>query len=626
MVLFLAFILLIVFYLAGRKWARLLHLEFSRPAEAFLICTSLGHVFVSLSTMGLAFAGWFYPAVAWSLLAAIFALTCREGIAFLKSIPTWRFPSPSRRLEWPERLAIASIGILFLLALILALAPPIATDSLVYHLAIPKAFLENHGLVHLPNNFYSLYPQQMEMLFLFALALGGDGLAQLSGLLVACLTGLALWVYFQDRFGPRYAVLAPAVFFLSPTFFSVASNAYVDVQTGGFIFLAYFSWERWRTREHSGWFYLLLIFTGCAVATKLTAVIILPVVFLGILMEVNKRGGVGLVKYLSLFALVVAFFILPWWGRNYFFTGNPFAPYFMQVFGGDHAINWDLSRGEIYHQYLKIFGMGHGLIDFLLLPVNLTFFSTPNNLRFDGQIGMLYLFLMPGLLGLKRNFLPLAIVFMILMVFWFTQTQQIRLLTPAFLFLSIILTAGLRELTGGDAPPNTLPNKQWRRHVVTLVFALGLAFNMHLIIDDWRRIGPLQFLSGSENRHTYLTRHIRSYPLFKAMNESLPDDAKVLFVYMRNFGYLAERDFVSDTFLEAHTLKNLLKKDATKEGLAHNMKVQGITHLMFNDAYIFGKDAALTTEEQNALLHFLETRGKILQAKNGYSLYELVLD
>ena len=158
-----------------------------------------------------------------------------------------------------------------------------------------------------------------------------------------------------------------------------------------------------------------------------------------------------------------------------------------------------------------------------------------------------------------------------------------------------------------------------------LVFALGLAFNMHLIIDDWRRIGPLQYLSGEESRHTYLTRHISSYPLFRTMNTSLPEDAKVLFVYMRNFGYLAERDFISDTFLEAHTLKSLLEKDATAEGLARNMKAQGITHLMFNDAYVFGKNAALNTEEQSALRNFLATRGKKLQAENGFSLHQLVL-
>jgi hypothetical protein len=229
-------------------------------------------------------------------------------------------------------------------------------------------------------------------------------------------------------------------------------------------------------------------------------------------------------------------------------------------------------------------------------------------------------------LGLRKSFLPLAIVFTILMVFWFTQTQQIRLLTPAFLLLSIILAAGLKEITGGDAPSNTRPHQQWKCYAVTLVFALGLAFNMHLIIDGWRRIGPLQYLSGKESRHTYLTRHIPSYPLFRTMNASLPEDAKVLFVYMRNFGYLAERDFISDTFLEAHTLKSLLKKDATIEGLARNMKAQGITHLMFNDAYVFGKDVALTAAEQSALRHFLETRGKILQAENGFSLHQLVLD
>ena len=87
------------------------------------------------------------------------------------------------------------LGLLVLLSIGSALAPAFANDALVYHLAVPKAFLQAGGLGHLPNNIYSLFPQQIEMLYLFALALGSDSLAQLTGLGIVFLLLFALWQY-----------------------------------------------------------------------------------------------------------------------------------------------------------------------------------------------------------------------------------------------------------------------------------------------------------------------------------------------------------------------------------------------------------------------------------------------
>ena len=87
--------------------------------------------------------------------------------------------------------------------------------------------------------------------------------------------------------------------------------------------------------------------------------------------------------------MVTAFFLVPWWARNFHYTGNPVAPFFMQIFGGEDGINWDSHRSALQFQYYQSFGMGRGLMDFLLLPVNL-----PNNVYsfFPLQFEMIYLF------------------------------------------------------------------------------------------------------------------------------------------------------------------------------------------------------------------------------------------
>ena len=91
---------------------------------------------------------------------------------------------------------------------------------------------------------------------MFALALGSDSLAQLTGMGIVFLLLLALWQYYRQEGSAAYAWLVPLIFISTPTFFSVASSAYVDLQAATYVFLAFYSWENGCTRKQSGWFFL----------------------------------------------------------------------------------------------------------------------------------------------------------------------------------------------------------------------------------------------------------------------------------------------------------------------------------------------------------------------------------
>lgn len=60
----------------------------------------------------------------------------------------------------------AGIALLYLLTTLL---PPTILDALVYHLALPKAYVRAHALVDAPGNIYSFFPQNTEMLFALGL-------------------------------------------------------------------------------------------------------------------------------------------------------------------------------------------------------------------------------------------------------------------------------------------------------------------------------------------------------------------------------------------------------------------------------------------------------------------------
>lgn len=656
----LAFFLLIflAFFLLGDRVSKRLGTRFSGGGESFIFCTALGLVIVSCATLLTVLMGGAYPITFWSFLGIIYLLSINTlrflGRALLDAVKSCQRHGITDYLRPRfESFNCLFLFILFFLALTLAQAPAIATDALVYHLAVPKAYLDHHGMVSLPNNIYSFFPMQFEMVYLFCLGIGGETTAQLAGFGVSVLLLGAMAIFYKQYLAPRYSSFVPVLYFATPTFFLVSPAAYVDMPVAAFMFLTFYAWDRWRSTDQNPWFLLMILFAGSAVATKLTAVIVLPLVFLGIAFRGRDRGNtVWTLRRLLIFSLVAGWFILPWWGRNYYYTGNPFAPFFMQFFGGESAMNWDAHRSLMQMQYYKSFGMGSGLKEFLMLPAHLTFFSKQNSLRFDGVIGFLYFLLIPAWFwlrsgagktaapasnpstpassvsgqtarpwGPRQRIYVLTFTFFVMMVFWFVQTQYIRLLAPAFTFLTLISVYGFERMMS-VRPLSVFP---WR-NLVFFAVAVALLFNLNQIYADWKTKDPLNYLMGRESRDQYMARNIPSYPLFQTVNQTLEQNARVLLVFMRNLGYLIDREFISDSFFEANTMQTLLQRDASTEGIARQLKRLGITHILFDNQYVFGQNTVFPPAHREALKNFFNANTKLTAEKNGYYLYRFMLD
>ena len=632
--LFLFTIFFLTFFLAGETLASFWKPVYSHFLERLVFHTLLGLVAVALLTTALAFAGGIYPATGWILV----------GVIVLGSFKTWPHlwqvasafrpwlgnlfgkDSPYRGFQGFNILILA---VLVTLAFILALAPPVKIDALVYHLAIPKAYLEHHGIVNLPNNMYSFFPLLFDMVFLFAMTFGVESLPALCGLGMTFLLLMGLGVYFRQYLSPRLAWFVPVLFFSTPTFFEISASAYIDLALAGFIFFTFYAWDRWRETRLPFWFFYMVLFAGAAWSTKLTGLIILPLVVLGITLEGKKDNNPARVlKHIAIFSGIVFLFMAPWWLRNYLYSGNPFLPLLMQFLGGADRVNWDPNRAAMFDFYVKQFGMGRGFWEALLLPYNLTFHSEPHSLKFDGQIGIAFFMLIPALIvGLWKprssRWIPLAVVFTVLIFFWFVYFQYVRFLAPAFTVLALLCVAGLGKITRPKSDGGSTPH--WMSQILLGVVACGILFNVNLIRESWQKKAPGKYVTGEETRDQYLTRNIPRYPMYQAMNQ-LDPKAKVLMVYMGNLGYLAERPFHSDSVFEAHTLQTLLEQDISPDGLRNQLKSMGFTHLMFDRNYVFGRESAFTPDHQTRLNGFLNHHAQLLKQKDNYFLVQLVLD
>jgi hypothetical protein len=211
----------------------------------------------------------------------------------------------------------------------------------------------------------------------------------------------------------------------------------------------------------------------------------------------------------------------------------------------------------------------------------------------------------------------------VLVLFWFIYFQYVRFLAPAFTMLTLLSVAGLAKVTRPKSGEGSTP--RWLSQILLGVVACAVSLNLYLIWDIWKEKAPENYVMGKETRDQYLARNIPRYPMYRAMN-TLPLESKVLFVYMRNMGYLAKRPFHSDSVFEAHTLQALLAQDASPDGLRRQLKSRGFTHLMFDRNYVFGKESAFPPDHQTALNQFLEHRARLLHRMDNFFLVQLVLD
>jgi hypothetical protein len=624
----------LAFFLAGEALAAVWKPVYSHFHERWVFHTLLGLIAVAGVTTLLTFVGGIYPATGWIILGAIGLGSIKFWPSLWKEISSFR-PQLGQFFvrNQPDRVFqgfnFVLILTLVVLSLALALAPPVKTDALVYHLAIPKAYFENHGLINLPNNLYSFFPMLFDMVFLFAMTFGVESLPALCGLGMTFLLLSGLTIYFRQYLSPRLIWFVPVLFFSTPTFFEISASAYIDVALASFIFFTFYAWDRWRETRLPFWFLYMALAAGAACSTKLTGLIVLPLTFLAILVVGRRDNNLPqLTKYLLVVSGIIFLFLAPWWIRNYLYSGNPFMPLLMPIFGGEGRINWDPNRAAMFDFYVKQFGMGRGLLDLLLLPYNLTFHAQPHSLRFDGQIGMAFFMLIPAILAAlwkprSVRLIFLTLFFSVLILFWFVYFQYVRFLAPAFAALTLISVAGLEKLTNPNSAVRGLP--RGLAQLMLGIAAVAVSFNLYLIWDLWKHKAPGKYLSGEETRDQYLTRNIPRYPMYQAMNRLSPD-SKVLLVYMRNLGYLAERPFHSDSIFEAHTLQTILARDASLEGIRRQLQSLGVTHLMYDQSYVFGKEAAFPAEHQSSLNLFLEKRGQILNQERNFFLYRVVLD
>ncbi len=220
--------------------------------------------------------------------------------------------------------------------LIGALGPELAFDALWYHLTLPKLYLLQHAIYHIPGGllYYSDMPKLGEMLYTGALSFGNEIFAKFVHYLFGIFISISLYKFSRKFFNQTVALLIVVIFYSNLVVDWESITAYIDLIRSFFELLSLWSLINWFESEKSTWLVVSGIMMGLAITTKLLAIGSFLILLGLIVFIIIKRKNLfkELLSKSLLFTFCTLLIPLPWFIFSYLHTGNPVFPFFTKTY------------------------------------------------------------------------------------------------------------------------------------------------------------------------------------------------------------------------------------------------------------------------------------------------------
>ena len=506
--------------------------------------------------------------------------------------------------------AVAALFLLLaLIPLIGVWTPPSASlewDSLSYHLADPKLYLQAHRIYYIPWESHSDFAFTAEMWYLFGLLENGTEsgvpLAKLFHFTCGVGACLAVYAFGARHLSPRVGLTAAGLLASMPLVLWEAGTAYADLAGMFFATLTLLAVANGLAARDDRWLRLGAVLMGLTLSTKATALATLALLALALLFwYVRLQGQTWLraARSVVLWGALALAVGSPWYIKSVVYTGNPIYPFYYQIFGGR---GFNAALAKAYDQSNANFGVTYeknGTDTRLvrspdmaaLAPWNLTMYLLPGhpppNPAFrpfnDGHptpLSALSPLLLAALFfpafrrGAPGAVRALGLYALCSGGLWFVTSQQVRYLLPTLpvlcLLASWVLVRALEE--------------RWRSG--SALAALGVCSLAFTFYVGWSLLAleaPAAF--GWQPRAAYLERDVSGYPVMQFINTHLPASAKVVF-YGHPLGVYCDRPYFwgdaqhstyipYDTFHSAEDLRAYLQKIGVTDILLNRQNLPG---------------------------------------------------
>lgn len=539
--------------------------------EHFLIVSSVGFAALTYLTFLMGAANLLHPFAAVVLIAVIFLFSVNRIRNFFKKAENALTSAPRELLDIYEISVISIIGLAAAIYFLKCFTPPLHYDTLAYHLAVPKLFMEEGGIRFIPNNVYANFPMNMEFLFMLGMLLKDDTLARLFHFASGILAALAVYSFTAKHFTRKTALTAAAAFFTIPKVGLLSGWAFNELLLTLYILLSVFCFSEWAKNKKFEHFLLSAVFCGLAIGTKYTALLLLlPFLLAGTLIKlaIDRETKKEIVKKVLTAAGISLLVPLPWFIKNAVYTYNPVYPFlhgfFNSIFPHPAVESFDMARFVQQHT--------PGAVTALQAPK--IFFRTLMNL----QLGPFFAAFLPFLLfgGNFKKFETkiLLLYFLSYFLLWTFFTHQYpRFFITAAAFLAIPVSHAIITSARSSRHLNGLIQA-----FVAAVFLINLAWTPF----EMARHSMPEVIFGISSREEFLTESgLYQYPAFSFINEELPEEAKILFIG-ENQTYYVDRETVSNSPLDSSPFVNVVNESRTVPEIIEKLKTMGITHILYN--------------------------------------------
>jgi hypothetical protein len=499
-------------------------------------------------------------------------------VGFLKGAgAAWKFVRP----EGNTAIFPLVLGLLAIFPLIAALSPStmIDWDSIAYHMAVPKLWLESGQVERIYTIHHSNFPSTINALYLYGLTWGDQFGAKGFSWAILILGAVALFGLSRRWAGPSHAWWAPLAFMASPVVLWESGTAYIDVAHGLFTGLAvlYTGELLMKLRETGKTDSLLtalaLLNWGFTLGTKFTGLQTFAAAGLLALLFAGRKLGVAAkpVVAIALGAVIIA---SPWFIKNVASTGNPVFPFFYEKLGGS---GWDQFRADIYRNEQQTFGvgrdpvlLGHAMLGLGYQPGRYVNPGQTQGAGFPtGAIGIAALAALVLAATSGRRELRISYVLAwsgLSLLFWFFLSQQSRYLTflvvPSAVLVPMLWpTLRLAPLLGG---------------LVGLQAAYTAFYlNMSQTTDQ------LRVLTGQVSPDRYEKERVGFASAAKVINENTTVTKVALFDEV--FGFFLEKPYFWAN--PGHSDQIKFERIGDGAALAEEFRRQGISHAYMNFAF-----------------------------------------
>ena len=531
---------------------------------------------------------------------------------------------------------ILCLAVLILAVLVMAAVPPVSRDALTHHLAVPKLWIKNGGLVEIPSMNVSYYPMNLNLLYVIPMLLGNDIAPKYIHFFFALATSALIYSFLRQR-TTRFFSLAGVILFLStPVVVKLSITAYVDLG------LVFFSWASiyyllvWaRSIEKRKYLILAAVCCGLGLGTKYSGMIVLLLLTFSVAWiyarstnraKVRASAAIGYPAFFFVVSMVV---FSPWLIKNYYLTRNPVYPLYKGVLGSgpnrsvptNLAMKPWLQRKVIY---------GESLTQTALIPVRIFFQGEDDNPRlFDGRLNPILL-VFPLLLLIHRKGWDAGgkLEILILSVFAgcfllyasFMVDMRIRYIAPIvppLTVLSILAMARTFDWLRGIDRKKIARFCQWTA-VATLVILLSM--NASYIAALFQSVKPVPFLLGQVSREQYLTEHLPDYPAIQYVNRIDQEGLSFLALFLGKRLYYFDKHVEFDT----QTFEKMVVEAENAKEISSRMQNKGYSYCIIGIGHFEAWVNRIFDEPQkNRLSQWLRNDCRLLFSQNGYAVFEL---